>query len=129
MRRQDRADAGKYRSEHFLDGGLAIGAGHADHRQVEQLTPAPAQPAKSCTGIRNIDLWQPAVVNLFDHGANSAFFLRIADKCVTIKAIAPQRDKQLTFCKLPRIDGDTPEVPVRSQQSSFHHSGCQGQTP
>ncbi|MNJ28516.1 hypothetical protein D3C77_230540 [compost metagenome] len=123
-RGQDRTAGAQDAGEHFLDRGLAAGAGDGSDRLVERGTVQRTQLAQSLAAIGNQQLRQAGAWHFsFDQGSNSALGLYFIEVIVTVKTRPGQGDKQLPGNDCATVDADAAEAGISTQQAGLQRRG------
>ncbi len=104
-----RADARKQRFQQILGGGLADGAGDADHRERVVLRAAafdvvPGQCTQSRDGVLHHDLGHAGVLDLMvHHRGHGTLGTDLGNEIMSVDAFAGDRHEHRTVDDLPRI--------------------------
>ena len=101
--------------EHFLDGGLAAGAGNRHHRRVERLTIERTQLTQGQTGIGDQQLRQRRTRHFTRHQrSHCAFAGDFSQVIMAIETRTGQGNKQLTRLNRPAVAAHSAECHVRT---------------
>ncbi len=106
------------RGEHFLDRGLAAGAGDGHHRLVEGCTIQRAELAKRHAAVGDHQLRQVDIGDFaLDQRGDGPFGLHIGQVVMAIEARPAEGDEQLTGSDAAAVDADAGETGVGACQA------------
>ena len=118
---QHRVGAGvatQNRRQHFLDRGLAVGAGDANAQRRQAERPAGGQPAQGQAGVLYLDQAGAGQVKIRAHQRGRALGDNLGDEVVGVEAFALQGDEQIAGTGLAAIGHYAQDVAVRAAQSA-----------
>ncbi|MNL27533.1 hypothetical protein D3C87_1491280 [compost metagenome] len=122
--RQHRTARAQDAREHFLDRGLAAGAGDGCDLMREGFAVQRAQLAECLTGIADQQLRQCAVGHFtLDQCRHGTFGRHVIEVVMTIEARTGQGNEQLTRFDRTAVDADTVEAGIGRNQAGIQRAG------
>ena len=122
-RRQAGATLREDRAQHFLGGGLAIAARHAQHRAAVGAAPGAARAGERAFNVAHQDLGQRHVDHAAYDRAGRAGGGGGGDELMAVGARAGQRQEQIPRAELTRIDHNLGEWCIGAREPAAAQSG------